>query len=352
LATITILDSNGLARWDEFVFSHELGSIYHTSAWRHVIEAAYGHQPLYLSMDDSHGQIRAGMPFFIVKSRLTGNRLVSLPAAQVCNPLVSNQEEYDQLIHFVMEFAKRRNIKSIEIKTSEPFRWNTGEFGRAQEGFSTYLLDIDKDLETLEHSFHRSCIRQKIKNASKNGLQLVVGNSPNEVKRFYELYLQLRKNYGLLPQPYAFFFNKWKTLSAQNGIEILRALYQGRTISSILLLKYKDTVTYEYGASEFDMMHLGPSPFLIWESIKRAKSQGYTRFDFGRTANDNEGLTQFKLHWATRREALRYYYIPDLGNTAQIRRQGFSKKLMYHTMHYSPAVLCQLMGRMLYKYFV
>src|SRR5262249_27254929 len=159
--------------------------------------------------------------------------------------------------------------------------------GREVQGYSSYVLHLDRDLQEIESSLHKDSIYRQIKKASARGLQLIVGDSLKDVKIFYALYLQLRKYYGLLPQPFTFFSHMWNILSQGNHINILHAAYQGKIISSLLLLKYKHTVIYEYGASRFDMMHLSPSPFLLWEAIKQAKRDGYKRFDFGRTSDDH-----------------------------------------------------------------
>ena len=117
-------------------------------------------------------------------------------------------------------------------------------------------------------------------------------------------------------------------------------------------MKYKDTVIYEYGASRSEWVKLSPSPFLLWEAIKRSKEQGYKMFDFGRTENDNEGLSTFKKRWNAKQKTLHYYYLPDLGGFNSMRQKGLAKKLMYHTIKYSPEPVCQLMGQFLYKNFV
>ncbi len=206
--------------------------------------------------------------------------------------------------------------------------------------------------EMIEKSLHKNCILRAIKKANKLGLKLVTGDSLKDVKIFYDLYLKMRKEYGLMPQPYKFFAEMWKTLHQQNLIEILHAEHEGEIISSLILLKYKDTVIYEYGASRSDRVHLKPSPFLLWEAIKRSKAQGYSIFDFGRTENDNEGLSTFKKRWNARQEVLHYYYLPDIGGVSSLRQTGMAKRMMNYTIKHSPGPICQWVGQVLYQNFV
>jgi serine/alanine adding enzyme len=349
---VKILSADHWTRWDQFVLSHKGGTIYHTSSWCRVIEQTYGHQPVYVIIEDDSGAIQAGLPLFYIKSKLAGYRLVGLPGAQACDPLVSNQEEYDQLVAFALDFMQRHHIKNLELRTSEHFQLDSRKFGHEMKEYSCYILNLDRELQAIESSLKKDSIRRRIKKAYASGLQLSIGESLNDIKEFYKLYLQLRKNRGLLPQPYLFFSSMFANMAEDKNIDILHAKYGNRVVSSLILLKYKDAVNYEFGASRPDMMHLGTSPFLLWEAIKKAKRDGYKRFDFGRTSDDNTSLAQFKLKWGTTCEALPYYFIPGLGNTAIIRRKSLSKVMMSYAIHYSPPRLCQLMGRTLYKHFV
>ncbi|MFQ5628927.1 MAG: GNAT family N-acetyltransferase [bacterium] len=206
-------------------------------------------------------------------------------------------------------------------------------------------------MPAIENSLHKTSIRGKLKKAEKNNLKITNGKSLDDARILYKQYLQMRKEYGLLSQPYQFFTTILEQIPAQN-FNILHAEYQGRKIASILLLTYKNTVTYEYGATLSEMKKYGASPYLLWQAIRQAKHDGFQKFDFGRTADDNTGLVRFKERWGTKREPLLYYYFPDFGSGAQIRKNGFSKRLMAYSMHHLPEPVCQFAGKMLYRSFV
>jgi len=346
---IRIIESDEMEMWDKFVFTHKLGSLYHTSLWRELIESVYGHQPLYLIIEDGKGDITAGLPLFLVHDKITGNRLSSVPGAHFCNPLVSTQEMYDRLINFVLDFKEKNNVKYLELKTSSAFPFDNRKFGKAMYGYSTYILNIDPSLETIHSSFHNSCVQRAIKKSYKSNIELAVAESVQEVQDFYQLYLKMRKDAGLLPQPYKFFSSMWKIMSPKQHIDILHAKHADSIISTILLLKYKNTVIYEYGASIPEMLSLRPSHFLLWESIKRSKLQGYKEFDFGRTADEDTGLSDFKRRWGTEKESLPYYYIPNVSGFASIRRWSLSRNIMHYSIKHMPDSCCSFMGKVLYK---
>lgn len=352
MSQVTVLDKDKLSSWDNFIASHHSGTLYHTSSWRKVIEDVYGHRPCYLTLEDSNGNITAGLPLFIVRSELTGNRISTLPCAQYCDPLLSNQDEYKKFIDYVLRLMEKEKHKYYELKTSRLHGNKIKYIGKELENYSTYILDLSSPLESIRKSFHKSCVQRAIKKSERSGLNLVVARSADDIKPFYQLYLSMRKTQGLLPQPYKFFETMWEILSKDDHINIFYAEYKKRIISAVLLLKYKTTVIYEYGATISDSVRLHPSHFLLWKSIELAKSQGYKIFDFGRTADDNKSLSTFKSRWGTKREGLQYYYIPDLAGPSTLRNKSLVKGIMHYTIRSMPKSLCQVMGNAIYKHLV
>lgn len=346
---IEILNEKSFHAWDKFVLSHQLGTVYHTSDWQQLIRQTYGYKPSYLIIRNNNGNIKAGLPLFIIGNGITGSHMSSLPGAQVCNPLLSVPDDYEKFISHILELIRQNRIKYFELKLSESFPIQNKNTWPIIDDYSIYILDISRSIDEIHGTFHKNCIQRPIKKLSKFGLRLIKGNSKNDVKIFYHLYMNMRRNYGLLPQPNKFFFFMWQILSKKQMIDIIHAEHNGEIISSMILLKFKDTVTYEYGASNPSMMHLNPSHFLLWESIKIAKSEGYSLFDFGRTSSDNTGLSQYKSRWGTKQEALSYYYIPDMRGSAMIRRHKFFTTLMHHTVKHMPLSVCNLLGNIVFQ---
>ena len=338
-----------LTKWDAFVFNHPLGTIYHTSKWKRIIENVYGHRFIYLVLENDAGNIIAGLPLVLVKSKLIGVRLSSVPCAQSCNPLITSEIHLNIFLDYIRKVMREEQCKYYELKTSEDFKIRNPGLGEPLVKYSTYILDIKRTLETIKMSFHKGQTLRAINKSYRSGLELVVGSSTNDVRIFYNLYLRMRKTNGLLPQPLSFFASMWETLFNEGWIEILLAKHSGEIISSILLLKYKDTVIYEYGASKREMLRLHPSHFLLWEAIQRSKIQGYDKFDFGRVEKDNYGLSSFKEKWGTRHEVLPYYFMPERSGFAMMRSSSLANKIMCYSIKTLPAWVCRLMGSLLYK---
>ena len=56
------------ASWDSYVHAHPAATGYHLTAWRQVVEKAFGHKTFYLSVKDEQGEIRGVLPLVLLSS--------------------------------------------------------------------------------------------------------------------------------------------------------------------------------------------------------------------------------------------------------------------------------------------
>ena len=343
---IKVLSKNQYTEWNEYVYNHNYGTIYHSSMWLNVINKSFGLEPLVIvKINDS---IVGGMPFFHHKNLLFPSRLVSITNAHSCNPLVNNESDLSELIDYIQSYASDKAITQVEIKTTEDFRYRNKKLENPDTDFSTYILSLDKDYSSIQKSFHNSCIARPLKKAQNNNLKLIVGTRQEDVKIFYGFYEIMRKENGLLPQPLTFFINLWEELYRTNNCEIFHAEYEGKIISSVFNLLYKQTYTYEYGATDSNFLNLHPSHFLLDHSIKNALSKNFKYFDFGRTENSNIGLSDFKKRWGTRRINLNYFSIPNSNKISPIKND-YLKNVASAIIHLTPKPLYRVAGQIMYK---
>lgn len=347
-----VMDRVGIERllppsWDAFVESHKYGSIYHSSRWIRTLQQAYGYRSLYVTLKDVDGTIEAGLPVTIISTPFRRPRFSSLPLAQACNPLVDTDEQLLRLIGAIEGSGKAGKRKLLELKTTASFKPEIP--ARVVRQFCTHILDIKRSDADIFSAFHKNCIQRKIKKAEGGTIKLWVGQSIKDLRIFYSLYLGMRKDIGLLPQPYRFFQALWDEFSPVNQCEVCHAVYEEKVVASVLLLKFKETVTYEYGASDDIPSPISPSIFLLWESIKRAKASGFRFFDFGRTDLNNSGLMEFKGRWGATKEDLLYYYFPENDPLKHLRYAKWSKGFMNIVIRNSPKLLCRILGRAIYK---
>jgi len=328
--------------------SHPFGSIFHTTSWMSVVRKTYGIEPRYVYLE-KNGRIRACLPLFMIRSFITGDRMLGLPAASTCEPLTDG-EALSRMMEFVQGIPDPEKWVPWEIRTSERFPVQIPFACRRNLHFVTHLLNLDRPLKDVWASFHRGQVVRSIRKALRSGLTLTDCRDRGEVSEFYSLYLKMRTHRGLLPQPLSFFQNLWDELSPKGLVQLSFARLGSRAVSAVFLLKYRDAVIYEYGATHPAALKARPSHLLLWRSIRMAHSEGYRWFDFGRTGLDNTGLLIFKDRWGTKRVPLVYFQAPAGTRIGSLRQKCFLPTAMNILMRNSPDLACRWMGDLLYRH--
>jgi len=333
-------------RWDEFVLANSLATVYHHSAWAEVIQSTYNYDSFYVALESSvTGQIEGIFPFMLIESRLTGRRLVCLPFTAYCNPLMP-PGEIENVIEFALEHHP--DIDYVEFRFCDSVSQEPKKRFHHQQSFVTHILNLDPDLEQLFKIFHPTSVRQRIKRAEKNKLTFRYGSEEDDLKKFYELETAVRKKHGLPPQPYKFFANAWKVLKPKNLLYLPLVEYKSKIIAAAIVLKFKKTFYFEYSASDQDFLNLCPNHMLIWETIKKAKEEGSSHFDFGRSPLKHHSLIEFKQRWGAEKHFLDYYYFPEAKKI--ISEDGLGRKAACWVNKLLPSRLLQLESKFLYPH--
>jgi lipid II:glycine glycyltransferase (peptidoglycan interpeptide bridge formation enzyme) len=342
---LKVVDPETDKKWDDFVCAQSQGSVYHHSAWTKVLESTYGYHRFCVALEnDTTDKFEGIVPFLLVKSRLTGQRLVSLPFTTYCDRLIP-QRRLESVIGLASEHHP--GIDYVEFKFLRSLDGVSDSFVK-QTGYVTHVLSLDGSLEQLFRSFHDTSVRQRIKRAEKYNLTLRMAEEEKDVKKFYELETMVRKKHGLPPQPYAFFANLWFILKPKNFLAVPLIEHKGKVIAAAIVLKFKDTVYFEYSASDQDSLKLCPNQKLIWEVIKMACTEGFKHFDFGRSAVGHRSLIEFKERWGAKRRELLYYYWPKAKRIDT--ENGPGRRILCLANRILPCGLLKLEGRLIHRH--
>ena len=347
------IDPEGDRRWNRFVENHPFGGICHLAAWKQSLEASFPHMKgHYLALlDDEGGAIRAALPLFEVRSWLTGNRLVSIPFASVCDPLITTSEDFSRLLDEALALAETKGISRAEIRSFRTLSViqddRVGQGGR----YTIHTLSLAQGAEALWKQFHRSCIRQKISRANQNGLVLRAVTSPSDFEAFYRLYVSTRRRLCLPPLPRAFFENLWAQFSGSNHIFAFLALKNDKPVAGLMLFRFQDRVSAEFGVSDHASWDLNPNHFLFWEAIQWACREGFKTFDFGRTSPSNHDLMEFKRRWGTQESDLVELHYPRRSqDNGTAREASPSYVFMRRLCQYVPGPMFERFGNFCYQH--
>lgn len=333
-------------RWDDFVLKHPEGTPYHHSAWTQVICETYGHTPLFLALvspDDGH--IEGILPFVYINSYLTGKRLISLPFTSYCDPLVPRNRLAEGL-----QIASRRfrRVRYVELKQLKNGDNQVHDLEFVESPYVCQILSLRKDLKGLFQSFHESCVRRRVRHAEKSGLVFQMADSEKELRRVYQMFVEVRQKHGLPSAPYKFFLKMYQLLTPKDLLELPLVISNGSIVAAALILKSSAMWHLEYIVSDVRFNHQGSNQFLIWECIKRAHELGAKHFDFGRTSLSHQSLLEYKGRWGTESRPISHCYYP--ANAVSPLWHDFSNSFLTRLNKRMPLQIVRLEGRLIYPH--
>jgi lipid II:glycine glycyltransferase (peptidoglycan interpeptide bridge formation enzyme) len=283
--------------------------------------------------------------FCHVRSWMTGYRLVSVPFADHCEPLVDGKGHYDSILLDLKNKCDCGQGRYIEIRSSAQKFANELEM-TGVASFCLHTIDLRPPLGKLFDTFHRNSIQRKIARADREGVAYTEGTSEQLLRDFYRLMVLTRRRHRLPPQPLSWFQNLIACLG--DTLKVRLAMYQGKAVAGILTISYKSSMTYKYGCSDPAFHRFGSMQLLLWRAVQEAKNRGLLEFDMGKTEFANHGLLTFKDHWGGRRSSLIYRRYPAVGPQRAVESRAMRiAKLIFSRM---PIKLLPTAGRIVYRH--
>jgi hypothetical protein len=343
-ATAVVVDPLHDPRWLAFIDRHSRASIFHTREWLLALQRAFGYEPLVVTNAHASEELSNGIPFCVVRSRLTGDRVVSLPFSDHCEFLGDHQQGSEELLPQLATLFPTALFHYIELRPPDKDFVLPPDF-RVSEHFFLHTLDLAPSIEHLFRSFHRDSVQRRILRGARAGLRCEDGNSERLLRLFFGLHVQTRRRLGLPPSPFKWFGTLAETLKERMRIRV--AFAGEKAIAAVITLHFKGTVTYKYSASDARYHRFAAVPLLLWKAIEEAKSQGARELDFGRCDLTGSGLRVFKRHWGTRESALKYWQtgcVTQRSARSQLQR-SFTRPLFAHMPRWALIAIGQKLYR-------
>jgi len=332
-------------RWPEFIERHTGASVFHTRGWLRALQITYGYEPVVFTTSVPTGPLTNALLGCIVRSWVTGTRLVSLPFSDHGEPLVEDADQCRALCSFVESFRLKQQWKYVEMRSANSFLDFDGSFGRART-YCQHRLDLRPSLDVLYKGLHKDCIQRKIRRAERERLSYEVGGDESLIDRLYPLLQSTRARHRLPPQPIEWFRNVAACVGP--AFRIRMASHAGRPVAGIVTLRQGKHVVYKYGASDAAWNHLGGMAMLLWETIKEAKQAGCELLDLGRSDLDNSGLITFKERWGAERSLLTTWRTPPVAVSP--RRERLTMQCAKGLFGRLPGFVQTFAGRLLYRH--
>jgi lipid II:glycine glycyltransferase (peptidoglycan interpeptide bridge formation enzyme) len=338
-------------RWSEYVQEHPNASVFHETPWLEALRRTYAYAPVVYSTSAPTEPLTNGIVFCRIESWVTGRRLVSLPFADHCEPLVNTHRDCAILLALLSGALERdvrlRRLTHIELRPRVFEPWGAAGAVRTAS-YAFHLLDLRLPLEEIYQRTHKSTIQRKITRAHRESLDYEAGNSEALLRTFYALMLRTRRRHCLPPQPFDWFRNLANCMGRQLTIRV--ALKNAKPIASILTLQSRQTMVYKYGCSDERYHNLGAVPFLFWKIIVEAKALGLQTLDLGRSDSHNTGLITFKGRWGASVSELSYMQLRRTTRGSRAPLSRFENHPFTRVFGWMPDRLLTATGNLLYRH--
>jgi hypothetical protein len=337
-------------RYANFVMRHPEATVYHHPAWRKTIEKTFRRmEPHDLCFLDSRNALVGVLPGIVSQGLFSDRAFKSLPLASYGDPLCNSAEIAGVFLDALLQSLRERRFGSIELKLLKACRSADGLGFHSMDCFVTHILRLDRDLEDIRRSLHKTSIQQRLRQAQKFGLKLALA-SDEGMGTFHHLHALSRRSIGLPPIPRSFFENLRDACSPNGLLKLLVVTYLGKPISAMIMLQFNGRAHAEYIATDPTYLYLHPDQFITWEAISMAHEQGCTEFDFGRSSLDNTGLINYKARWGAEEQQLHYYSFPGT-SIAAVGPDSLKLRLTKAVCRRMPLSALRFTGNIFYQQF-
>ena len=338
------------SRWGEFLERHPRASVFHTAGWLEALRRTYGYEPIAFTTSSPDSPLENAIVACRVDSWLTGPRLVSLPFADHCEPLVNDPTDLHAFFAVFERTICQEKLRYIELRPTYVVESPTA-LCHSTRVYCFHQLDLRPDIDTLFQNCHKESTQRKILRAQREGLVYDEGQSESLLNIFYRLFILTRRRHHIPPQPRSWFRNLVDCFG--NTLKVRLALKNGEPVASILTIRFKDTLVYKYGCSDPSFHNLGGGHLLFWRAIQEAKREGLSIFDLGRSDIEDTGLITFKNRWgATRLELTYSRYVSSIDPKGQFRPAvpDWKTRIARTMIPYLPDSVLTAIGTLAYKH--
>lgn len=294
--------------WNDYLATDNRATVYHTLEWRSILEDVFRYETAYVVSRDNEGDISGILPLALVRSRITGNRVVSLPFSQYGGPIFRDALALESMLDYLKEYLTH-DFEYVRLRGRDLYD-DLVQFGlRSSDDYSRCIIPIaNRSDEDVWRSFDKGSVRRAIKRSFSEGVVVEVSDGKYEEDRIRELMYQTTKKHGVPPYP-PLLLKSISDLSAKGLAKIFLAEMRGKVMAVLVLFTMNKDAIYAYNFSDVESLRFYPNNALIWTAIKWSMKNGFSVFDMGTSSRQDNKLLSFKRRWGSVVEKLGDFFI-------------------------------------------
>lgn len=287
----------------------------HDPRWLDVLGEALGHATAALiARDRAAGPIRGYLPLALVRSRLFGRFLVSLPYLNRAGVVAADPTVRGELIDAAADLAGRRGVQYLELRHHADAVTHRA-ITHNRDDKALMVLDLPADPDALWTGLNAK-VRNQVRKGDKAGLTLRWGGI-ERLEGFYDVFSVNMRDLGTPVYPRRLFERVLTHFPREAELAVVES--DGRPIAGALLIHQPDGRTQVPSASCLRAFnHTSANTWMYHRLLCRAIGRGSTAFDFGRSSPDS-GAFRFKKQWGARPHPTTWQYHVRRGEVGAMR---------------------------------
>jgi FemAB-related protein (PEP-CTERM system-associated) len=316
-------------------------------AWWDAIASGLGHRPYYLVGSDSQRKAFGCLPLMLVKSKLFGSFLVSLPYlnsgglifqgpgsmhVELCHPLIDR----------AVQLADQLDVKHLELRHEVRFEHPAFNYERTDKVHMRLALPASPEL--LMASF-KSKLRSQIKKANENPFEVQFGGQ-ELLADFYKVFAHNMRDLGTPVYSKNLFREILSSFASSNTgskAELCVVRLNRQPISGALLVHHAHRTEVPSASALREFNPTNVNMWMYWQLLQRAIEQGSVEFDFGRSTL-GAGTYKFKEQWGAKPSPAVWQYYVRKGDPAQMRPDSSKNQRLVEIWKKMPVWLTRIVG--------
>ncbi|MCK5580632.1 MAG: GNAT family N-acetyltransferase [Candidatus Omnitrophica bacterium] len=319
-------------------------NLFSSPDWMSVIYKTYRTR-LFIKYIEREGKVASYILYAAVKNFLEWKICIA-SYCDYCDGYVQKVEDWQAFFDSLKEEYPQYRI-AIRSLRDEIVRQVPGINELSRERF--HVLDVRDDTEKVWRRTTDS-FRAAVRQSERQGV-VVKRCEKSELKKFYDLHLQVRKyKHHVFPQPYRFFDIIWQEYMDQGKGALLGAYDKdGVFIGGNIFLECGNTLYYKFNTSLHTALKLRPNNRLFWEGMKYAKEKNLGYIDLGSSGYDQKGLILFKNQTGAKMmDIVHLGYHPDGYKFSEKRILRFVTKIC--TLPWMPDSVLRVGSHLMYPF--
>lgn len=325
-----------ISRWADYVADRGQMSLSRHPAWLLVLRQGLAHEP-YCIEATSGGRTVGLLTLALLRSRLFGRFLVSLPYLNVGGVLADDDSIAAALVDRAVELADRQDVRYLELRHENPL-----EHPALTHRLTSKVhlrLELPQTSEPLWGGF-KPKVRNQVRKGQKQELTVQWGGE-ELLGAFYDVFARNMRDLGTPVFPRSLFRAVLTRFPERAELCVVRL--QRRAVAAAMLI-HGDGMTEVPSASSLRPFNWTNANMLMyWQLLDRAIERRQRVFDFGRSS-ETSGTFAFKSQWGARPHPAVWQYYLRRGTIGDMRPDNRRYRLMIRLWKRLPVAVTRLIG--------